>query len=111
MSSTVIIPTSGQLQVPGSQQSYARVLIQTDSLSFVGQRLTFPGGPIEVLPEAGHIRWLYLHQGVQRYGKALPIEITQQFIPTDIKDLEIVSLLVVLALGVTASVSIRRFAT
>ena len=108
---SIITPSSGQLQVPGSFRSYARIIVSSSSLQFVGQEFTVDGGPIAILPDAGFISWKYINQGVSRWGAKLPIELSQQFIQTDIENMEIESLLVVLRRGVTASVSIRRFPT
>lgn len=105
----IITPTSGQLQIPGSFQSFARVLVDKNSLNFVTQTATVPGGPIRIEPDAGYLAWKYVFQGVRRYGKLLPITLSEMYIPTDIAGLEIVELMAVLRLGVTASVSIRRF--
>lgn len=105
----IIVPSSGQLQIPGAFQSFARVLLDPSSLGFVQTESTGQGGPARIVPDAGYLTWLYNFQGVNRYGARLPIELDAQYIPTDIPGLEIVHLLAVLRLGVTASISIRRF--
>lgn len=105
----LVVPTSGQLQVPGSKQSFARVLLDKSSLGFVTRNFTATGEPDSITPSAGYIAWKYSFQGASRYGMRMPIQFVEQFIPTDIPGLQIEALLVVLRSGVSASVSIRRF--
>lgn len=104
----IIIPTSGQLQVPGSLQSYARIILTLAPNAAVTRSLTVPGEPEWITPDAGFIAWRYSEAGVQRYGQPLKINLTEQFIFTDYPQLEIDQLLVVLRFGVTGSISIRR---
>jgi len=103
-----VTPTSGQRQVPGTSQSLARILLNRSSLDFVTTEFTADGGPISVSPDAGYICWRYLFQNVERYGSKLPIQLSDQYIMTDIASLPITDLLVVLRSGVSASISIRR---
>lgn len=104
----IIIPTSGQLQVPGSLQSYARVLLTLAPNASVTRNFTEPGEPEWLTPDAGVIFWRYSESGVKRYGAPLKITMTEQFIFTDIPQLEIDQLMVVLRFGVSGSISIRR---
>lgn len=104
----IVVPTSGQLQIPGSFQSYARVIVTLAGNAAVTRNLTVLGEPERLTPDAGYLAWRYTESGVQRYGQPLPITIAEQFIFTDYPQLEIDQLMVVLRFGVTASVSIRR---
>jgi hypothetical protein len=104
----IIIPTSGQLQIPGSFQSYARISLTLAPNAAVTRNLTDPGEPERITPDAGVIIWRYTESGVQRYGQPLPITMTEQFIFTDYPQLAIDQLLVVLRFGVTGPISIRR---
>ena len=104
----IVVPTSGQLQVPGQLQSYARILLTIGANATVTRNFTDVGEPEMITPDAGYIAWRYDESGVRRYGQRLPIQFTEQFIFTDYPQLEIDQLLVVLRFGVTASVSIRR---
>jgi len=107
----IVVPTSGQLQVPGSRQSFARIILTVADNAAVTETFTSAGEPPGYFPDAGYIAWRYVFQGARRYGRRLPIQFKEQFIPTDIAEMEIDQLLVVLKSGVTASVSIRRFST
>lgn len=104
----IIVPTSGQLQVPGSLQSYARIILTLAPNASVTRNFTEPGEPDWLTPNAGVIMWRYVESGVARYGQPLPITMAEQFIFTDYPQLEIDQLLAVLKFGVTASISIRR---
>lgn len=104
----IVVPTSGQLQVPGEFQSYARVFLTIDANATVTRNFTADGEPEMITPDAGYIAWRYDESGVRRYGQRLPIQFAEQFIFTDYPQLAIDQLLVVLRFGVAASVSIRR---
>jgi len=104
----IIIPTSGQLQIPGSLQSYARIILTLSANAAVTRNFTAQGEPEWITPDAGVIFWKYIESGVSRYGQPLPITMTEQFIFTDYPQLEIEQLLVVLRFGVSGSISIRR---
>ena len=104
----IIVPTSGQLQVPGVNQSYARIFLTIGANATVSRNATSPGEPEMITPDAGYIAWRYNESGVARYGGKLPIQFTEQFIFTDYPQFEIDQLLVVLRFGVTGSISIRR---
>lgn len=104
----LIIPTTGQLQVPGSFQSYARVILSLAPNAAVTRNLTMVGEPERITPDAGFMVWRYVESGVRRYGQPLPVTMVEQFIFTDYPQLEIDQLLVVLRFGVTGSISIRR---
>lgn len=106
----IIVPTSGQLQVPGSLQSFARVKLTIGANTTVTRNFTAAGEPEMLTPDAGYVAWKYLFQGVRRYGQRLPIHFEEQYIFTDIPNLEIEHLLVVLRFDLTASISIRRTA-
>lgn len=105
-----IVPTAGQLQVPGSQQSYARIACQVSANARVTELFTATGSPSAWLPDLGFICWRYVSGGVQRYGRRVPIELTAQILVSDQPQFEFDTLLVVPRPGVTITASLRRVA-
>ena len=104
----IIIPTSGQLQIPGTFQSYARIILTLAPNAAVTRNFTAAGEPERITPDAGVLIWRYAEAGVTRYGQPIPITMAEQFIFTDYPQLEIDQLLAVLRFGVSGSISIRR---
>lgn len=104
----VVIPTSGQLQVPNSLQSFARIIVTPQANSSVTTIFTADGEPEAGIPDFGFIAWRYVFQGVNRYGRRVPVGLRQQFLMSDQPQLEFDRLLVVPRPGVDMNVSLRR---
>lgn len=107
---TVVVPTDGQLQIPGSFQSYARIICSVAEPTDVTEVLTDVGEPIQAIPEFGWIAWRYTSGGVRRYGNIVPVRLSEQLLASDQPQFEFDQLLVIPRLGVTMNVSLRRVA-
>lgn len=106
----IIAPTTGQLQIPGEQQSVARIICSVGSPTSITQSLTVPGQPGLATPDYGFIAWRYVFGGVARYGIPISVRLSEMLIASDQPQFEFDQLLVVPRLGVTMNVSLRRTA-
>ena len=106
----IVVPTSGQLQIPGAFQSYARVIVSVTGRSSVSEVFAGDGNPSLGVPDFGLVAWRYDHQGVQRYGKPVLIRFTECLLVSDQPQFESDRVLVVPRPGVDLNVSLRRIA-
>ena len=103
-----LTPTTDQLQVPGSFQSYAQIFLTLAPNAAVTRNFTAQGEPEWLTPDAGIVIWRYKIGELSRYGQPIPITMQRQFIFTDYPQLEIDKLVVVLRFGVSGIIAIRR---
>lgn len=108
MNGFIVVPSSGQLQIPGSFQSVSRIIISVGVQTEITEQLTAPGEPPVAVPDYGFIAWRYDAAGVQRYGQPVTVRLKESLIMSDQPQLPFDQLLVVPRFGVSMNVSLRR---
>lgn len=104
----IVVPTSGQLQVPGAWRSYARVIASVTQPTEVTEVFTGDDTPDLGIPDFGFIAWRYVHQGVRRYGQPVLIRLKEHLLLSDQANFEFDQVMVVPRRGVNLNVSLRR---
>ena len=94
--------------MPGSQQSYVRIVCSLETSTEVTEVLTNAGEPQLGVPNYGFIAWRYATGGVRRYGSPVTIRLAEQILASDQPQFEFDRLLIVPRRGVIINASLRR---